>query len=186
MLNHIRSIQSRDAANPTFCEVLFAYNGFHAVLIHRVSAFFWSLKLRALARFFANLGRFLTGVEIHPAAKIGKNLFIDHGQGVVIGQTSVIGDNVTIYHGVTLGGVGGDGQGNKRHPTIKNGAMIGSGAQILGNITIGENSKVGSNSVVVKDIPDGCTAIGIPAKVVCKNGKSSGAYGMPSVDDWVI
>ena len=95
MLNHIRSIQSRDAANPTFCEVLFAYNGFHAVAIHSLSAFFWCLKLRALARIVANLGRFLTGVEIHPAATIGKNLFIDHGQGVVIGQTSIIGDNVT-------------------------------------------------------------------------------------------
>lgn len=186
MLNHIRSIQSRDAANPTFCEVLFAYNGFHAVVIHSLSAFLWGLKLRALARIVANLGRFLTGVEIHPAATIGKNLFIDHGQGVVIGQTSIIGDNVTIYHGVTLGGVGDDEQGDKRHPTINDNAMIGSGAQILGNITIGKNSKVGSNSVVVKDIPEGCTAIGIPAKVVCKDGGTAGAYGLPKVSDWVI
>lgn len=186
MIDLIRSIQKRDPINPTFCEVLFGYNGFHAVLWHRMSHFFYGLKLRALAKFSANLARIFTGVEIHPAATIGKRLFIDHGTGCVIGQTAIIGDDVTLYHGVTLGGVGGEGQGDKRHPTIENGVMIGSGAQILGNITIGADARVGSNSVVVKDVPSGCTAIGIPAKVVCKQGKTAGAYGMPAIDDWVI
>ncbi|MFP4313223.1 MAG: serine O-acetyltransferase [Alphaproteobacteria bacterium] len=186
MIDLIRSIQQRDPADPTFCEVLFGYNGLHAVLWHRLSHFLYGLKLRALAKFSANLARFFTGIEIHPAAQIGKRLFIDHGTGCVIGQTAIIGDDVTLYHGVTLGGVGKIGASVKRHPTLENGVMIGSGAQILGDITIGENARVGSNSVVVKDVPPRCTAIGIPAKVVCKDGKSAGAYGMPAIDDWVI
>lgn len=184
MLDFIKSIQSRDAAAPTTCEVIFGYNGFHAVLWHRMSAFFWGLGLRALARFSSNLARILTGVEIHPAASIGRNLFIDHGQGVVIGQTAVIGDGVTIYHGVTLGGVDRvSSPSEKRHPTVEDGVMIGSGAQILGNITIGQNAKIGSNSVVVNDIPAGCTAIGIPARVICKDDTVPRAYGMPSQAD---
>lgn len=186
MIDLIRSIQKRDPVGPGFCEVLFGYNGMHAVLWHRLNHFLYGLGLRALGKFSANLARILTGVEIHPAAKIGKRLFIDHGTGCVIGQTAIIGDDVTLYHGVTLGGVGKSGKGIKRHPTIENGVMIGSGAQILGDITIGENARVGSNSVVVRDIPAGCTAIGIPAKVICKDGRSEGAYGMPQVDDWVI
>lgn len=186
MSDLIRSIQSRDPSNPTFMEVVLGYNGFHAVMWHRLSHWLWSMKLRALARFSSNLARMMTGIEIHPGAKIGKRLFIDHGTGCVIGQTAVIGDDVTLYHGVTLGGIGGDQVDDKRHPTVESGAMIGSGAQILGNITIGANAKVGSNSVVVQDIPINCTAIGIPAKVICKNGKSAGGYGMPSVQDWVI
>jgi len=186
MFDHIRSIQSRDPIKPTFMEVLLGYNGFHAVCWHRLSHFLWGLKLRALARFSSNLARILTGVEIHPQAQIGKRLFIDHGTGCVIGQTAIVGDDVTLYHGVTLGGVGKEGEADKRHPTLKNDVMVGSGAQILGNITIGEHARVGSNSVVVKDVPAGCTAIGIPAKVVCKEGRGSGAYGMPAVDDWVI
>lgn len=176
----IRSIQERDPAKPTFAEVLFAYNGFHAVCMHRFNSLLWGLRLRALARFFANLTRILTGIEIHPEAKIGQNLFIDHGTGVVIGQTAVIEDNVTIYHGVTLGGVGRAGQvEGKRHPTIKEGAIIGSGAQVLGGITIGAHAKVGSNSVVTNDIPEGMTAIGIPARVIGGDDKAR-AYGMPS------
>lgn len=185
MFDLIRSIQKRDY-DATFFEVLFGYNGFHAVTWHRVSHAIWKIRLRALARFSSNLGRMLTGVEIHPAASIGKRLFIDHGTGCVIGATAIIGNDVTLYHGVTLGGVGKDGEIGKRHPTVEDGAMIGSGAQILGNITIGKNARVGSNSVVVKDIPAGCTAIGIPAKIICKNGESSGAYGMPKTSDWVI
>ncbi len=176
----IKYIQERDPASPTFAEVVFAYNGFHAVCLHRVNNFIWNLGLKALARFFANISRILTGIEIHPEANIGDNLFIDHGTGVVIGQTTIIEDNVTIYHGVTLGGVGRVGQVlEKRHPTIKQGAIIGAGAQVLGDITIGANSKIGANSVVTNDIPDGATAIGIPARVVGGDDKARG-YGMPS------
>ncbi|MGH1399083.1 MAG: serine O-acetyltransferase [Alphaproteobacteria bacterium] len=183
MFETIRSIQERDPAKPTFWEVFFAYNGFHAIVWHGLSNALWRMKLFALARFFANFGRILTGIEIHPEASIGRRLFIDHGTGVVIGQTAVIGDDVTIYHGVTLGGVGrASDKCDKRHPTLEDGAMIGSGAQVLGNITIGKMARVGSNSVVTNDVPDGCTAIGIPARVICKgeSGTAKGAYGLPS------
>lgn len=176
----IKSIQERDPANPTYAEVLFAYNGFHAVCWHRCNNFIWGLGLKALARFFANIARMLTGIEIHPQAKIGKNLFIDHGTGVVIGQTAIVEDDVTIYHGVTLGGVGRAGQvEGKRHPTVKEGAIIGAGAQVLGDVTVGAHAKVGSNSVVTSDIPEGATAIGIPARVIGGDDKAR-AYGMPS------
>ena len=181
MFETIKSIQDRDPANPTFLEVFFAYNGYHAVVWHKISNFFWNVKLNALARFFSNIGRMLTGIEIHPEATIGKRLFIDHGTGVVIGQTAVIGDDVTIYHGVTLGGVGrADDTSGKRHPTIEDNAMIGSGAQVLGNITVGKGARVGSNSVVTNDIPGGCTAIGIPARVISKCDGVDRGYGMPS------
>ncbi|MGH1455598.1 MAG: serine O-acetyltransferase [Alphaproteobacteria bacterium] len=183
MCTLIKSIQERDPSNPTFLEVLFAYNGFHAVCLHRMNNFIWGLGLRALARFFANITRFLTGIEIHPEATIGQNFFIDHGTGVVIGQTAIIEDNVTIYHGVTLGGVGRVGAVNgKRHPTLKEGAIIGAGAQVLGDITIGAHAKVGSNSVVTSDIPDGATAIGIPARVIGGDDRAR-AYGMPSMKE---
>ncbi|MGB0720195.1 MAG: serine O-acetyltransferase [Bdellovibrionales bacterium] len=181
MCETIRSIQKRDPANPTFLEVFFAYNGFHAIVWHKLANRLWRWKLFALARVFANVGRMLTGIEIHPEARIGRRLFIDHGTGVVIGQTAVIGNDVTIYHGVTLGGVGrADDKSGKRHPTVMDGAMIGSGAQVLGNITIGKDARVGSNSVVTNDIPDGCTAIGIPARVICKGDGQDRAYGLPS------
>jgi len=183
MFETIRSIQERDPAKPTFLEVFFAYNGYHAVVWHKLSSQLWKWKLHAFARFIANVGRIFTAIEIHPEATIGKRLFIDHGTGVVIGQTAVIKDNVTIYHGVTLGGVGrASDKCAKRHPTLEDGAMVGSGAQVLGNITIGKNARIGSNSVVTNDVPDGCTAIGIPARVICKgkDGEGSGAYGLPS------
>ncbi|MGH1377199.1 MAG: serine O-acetyltransferase [Alphaproteobacteria bacterium] len=180
MFDLINSIKSRDPAEPSTAEVFFAYNGFHAVILHRMNNFIWNLGLRTLARFTANITRFLTGIEIHPEANIGANLFIDHGTGVVIGQTTIIENDVTIYHGVTLGGVGRVGQvDEKRHPTLKNGAIIGAGAQILGDITIGVHSKVGANSVVTSDIPDGATAIGIPARVIGGDDNAR-AYGMPS------
>ncbi len=180
MFNLIKSIQERDPAKPSFFEVFFAYNGYHAVTWHRMNNWLWKLGLRTLARFFANLSRILTGIEIHPEANIGQGFFIDHGTGVVIGQTAIIEDNVTIYHGVTLGGVGKQGAVNgKRHPTLKEGAIIGAGAQVLGDITIGAHAKVGSNSVVTNDIPDGATAIGIPARVIGGDDKAR-AYGMPS------
>ena len=177
----IRSIQQRDPAKPTFLEVFFAYNGFHAIVWHRFSNLLWKIKLFALARFFANVGRIFTSIEIHPEAKIGRRLFIDHGTGVVIGQTAVIGDDATIYHGVTLGGVGrADDTSGKRHPTVEDNAMIGSGAQVLGNITVGKGARIGSNSVVTNNIPAGCTAIGIPARVISKCDGIERGYGMPS------
>jgi serine O-acetyltransferase len=180
IMEDIRSIQARDPANPTFLEVCLAYNGFHAVLVHRLSHAIWSMNLRALARFLANIGRILTGVEIHPEAYIGKRLFIDHGTGVVIGQTAIIGDDVTIYQGVTLGGFGrSNDKGVKRHPTLMDNAMVGAYAQVLGDIVIGKHAKIGANSVVTMDVPDNATALGIPARIVCTDDGDR-AYGMPS------
>lgn len=179
MFDLIHSIQKRDPAKPTFMEVLFAYNGFHAVSLHRFNSVLWGLGLKALARTIANIGRIFTGIEIHPAATIGKGLFIDHGTGVVIGETAVIGDDVTMYHGVTLGGVGRDGDNGRRHPTIEEGVMIGSGAQILGGITVGAKAKIGSNSVVTQNIPPDVTALGIPARIIGGDDKAR-AYGLPS------
>lgn len=184
MLELIKSIRERDPARPTFMEVVLGYNGFHAVLFHALCHTLWNMKLKALARFIANISRILTGIEIHPEAKIGKRLFIDHGTGVVIGQTSVIGDDVTIYHGVTLGGVvrkTAPGE-TKRHPTLENGAMIGAGAQVLGNVTIGEGAKVGANSVVTESVPAHKTALGIPARIVGGDDFSR-AYGLPSLKE---
>lgn len=179
MFELLKSIQSRDPANPSFGEVFFAYNGFHAVLWHRMNSTLWRFKLKALARFLSNIARMLTAIEIHPEAKIGKRLFIDHGTGVVIGQTAVIGDDVTMYHGVTLGGVGRESDNGRRHPTVGNCVMIGAGAQILGGITIGDKAKIGANSVVTHSVPENVTALGIPARVVGGDEKSR-AYGLPS------
>jgi len=176
----IKSIQERDPAHPTFLEVVLGYNGYHAVVWHRLNNWLWGLGLRGLARFLANFSRILTGIEIHPEAQIGRRLFIDHGTGLVIGQTAVIGDDVTLYHGVTLGGVGRAGQAEgKRHPTIEDGAIVGAGAQVLGDITVGAKAKVGANSVVTQDIPPHATAIGIPARV-CGGDDAVRGYGMPS------
>ena len=180
MVSHIRFIQKRDPANPTFMEVVLGYNGFHALLFYKLARFLRRYHFMALGRFISNLGRILTGIEIHPDATIGKNLFIDHGTGVVIGQTAIVGDNVTIYHGVTLGGVGREGEeGKKRHPTIEDGVIIGAGAQILGDITIGKNAKIGANSVVTINVPEGLTALGVPARIIGGDGKNR-AYGLPS------
>ncbi len=178
----IRSIQERDSANPTTLEVFFAYNGFHAVVWHRLNSWLWHAGLRAFPRILANIARILTGIEIHPEANIGENLFIDHGTGVVIGQTAIIGDNVTIYHGVTLGGVGRDGCTGRRHPQIEDDVMIGASAQILGCVTVGKGAKIGANSVVLVDIPAGKTALGIPAKIVGGDDKRR-AYGLPSLKE---
>ncbi|GJL84452.1 MAG: serine acetyltransferase [Micavibrio sp.] len=180
MSGFIQSIQERDPACPTFFEVVFSYPGFHAIGFHKVSHFLWGLKLKGLARFWAHIGRFLTGIEIHPGANIGKHLFIDHGMGVVIGETTVIGEDVTLYHGVTLGGKGGDTAGSKRHPTLDDGSVIGSGAQVLGDVEIGKRAKVGANSVVTSDVPPGCTVVGNPARLIhCKESDQGKAYGMP-------
>lgn len=183
----IQSIRERDPANPTFAEVFFCYAGFHVLGFHRVAHWIWNKNLRVLARFVSHLGRSFTGIEIHPGATIGKNLFIDHGMGVVIGETAIIEDNVTLYHGVTLGGMGSPSQkGQKRHPTIKSGAMIGAGAQILGDIVIGENANVGANAVVTQSVPDNTTVIGYTARRIGTHKPGELAicyYGMP-VDEF--
>jgi serine O-acetyltransferase len=175
----ISSIQKRDPAHPTFFEVVLAYPGFHVLGFHALASTLWRYRLKALARFVSHIGRWLTGIEIHPAAKIGKNLFIDHGMGVVIGETAVIGDDVLIYHGVTLGGKGGEKAGDKRHPTVEDGAVIGASAQVLGNLRIGKNAKVGAGAVVTFDVPDGVVVAGNPARIIsCENSQNS-AYGLP-------
>lgn len=158
----VRTIRARDPARPGRIEAVFCYAGLHAVLWHRLSHALWGLGLRGLARFSSPLARMLTGVEIHPGARIGRRLFIDHGMGVVIGETAEIGDDVLIYHGVTLGGL--SGQPGKRHPTVEDHVTIGAGAQVLGPIRIGRGARIGSNAVVVSAVAPGCTVVGIPAR----------------------
>ncbi|NTV94815.1 MAG: serine O-acetyltransferase [Thiobacillus sp.] len=154
----------RDPAARTFFEVLTTYPGLHAILLHRFSHLLWGWKLKWLARLSSHIARWLTGIEIHPGATIGHRVFIDHGMGVVIGETAEVGDDCTLYHGVTLGGT--SWQKGKRHPTLEAGVIIGAGAKVLGPITLGAGAKVGSNAVVVKDIPAGATAVGIPARIL--------------------
>jgi len=160
----IQCVFERDPAARSTWEVLTCYPGFHALQLHRISHALWKWKLRWLARLSSHVTRFLTGIEIHPGATIGRRVFIDHGMGVVIGETAEIGDDCTLYHGVTLGGVSWD-QG-KRHPTLGKGVVVGAGAKILGPFVVGDRAKVGSNSVVVKAVPAGATVVGIPARIV--------------------
>ncbi|MFA7293520.1 MAG: serine O-acetyltransferase [Rhodocyclaceae bacterium] len=160
----IQSVFDRDPAARSAWEVLTCYPGVHAALAYRFSHWLWGHRLRWLARFVSHLGRIVTGIEIHPGANIGRRFFIDHGMGVVIGETAVIGDDVTLYHGVTLGGTSWNK--GKRHPTLEKGVVIGAGAKVLGPITIGAGAKIGSNAVVVKDVPPGATAVGNPARVI--------------------
>lgn len=160
----INSIFERDPAARSILEVLFCYPGLHAVLFYRVAYWFWTKKMYFIGRFISHAGRFLTGIEIHPGARIGKRFFVDHGMGVVIGETAEVGNDVLLYHGVTLGGT--SWKKEKRHPTIGNNVVIGTGAKILGPITIGDNTRVGSNSVVVNDVPPNSVVVGIPGKVV--------------------
>ncbi len=157
-----RTVRERDPAQPTWFEALFCYAGAHAVLWHRLSHAFWRAGFRSLGRLSSHIGRMLTGVEIHPGARIGRRLFIDHGMGVVIGETAEIGDDVLIYHGVTLGGL--SGLPGKRHPTIEDHVTIGAGAQVLGPIRIGRGARIGANAVVVNSVTPGCTVVGIPAR----------------------
>ena len=154
----------RDPAARNYFEILTTYPGVHALILHRLAHFLWSIKLKLIARIFSHLARILTGIEIHPGAQIGRRFFIDHGMGVVIGETAIIGDDCTLYHGVTLGGT--TWKKGKRHPTLKDNVVIGAGAKVLGPITLGNNSKVGSNAVVVTDIPNDSTSVGIPAKII--------------------
>lgn len=161
----IKAIKRNDPAARHGLEILLTYNGMHAVWIYRISHMFWDIKLKTMARMLSNIARFFTGVDIHPAAKIGKNFVIDHGSGVVIGETVIIGNNVLIYHQVTLGGTGNDSS-VKRHPTICDCVMIATGAKILGDVKIGVLAKVGANAVVLTDVPPGATAVGIPARII--------------------
>lgn len=165
----IRSVLERDPAARSKLEILTCYPGLWAVWIHRVSHALWRAKLRLPARIISQYARFLTGVDIHPAALIGRRLFIDHAQGVVIGETAIVGSDVTLYQGVTLGGTG-KGHG-KRHPTLCDGVFVGNNANVLGNITIGANSRVGAGSVVLNDVPPNSTVVGVPAHIVYRNGE---------------
>lgn len=162
-------VLKEDPAARSKLEVFLLYPSINALIVYRIAHKLYNKKCFFLARLLSQLARFFTGIEIHPGAKIGKGLFIDHGMGVVIGETAEVGDNVTIYHGVTLGGTGKDK--GKRHPTVKDNVIIGAGAKVLGPITIGNNVKVGANSVVLKDVPDNATAVGIPAKLIIKDKK---------------
>ncbi len=159
----IKTVLDRDPAARNALEVFFCYSGFHALTMHRVSHWLWLHKLKSLARFNAMLARFFTGVEIHPAAKIGRRFFIDHGMGVVIGETAEVGDDVTIYHGVTLGGV--SLKKEKRHPTIGNNVIIGAGAKVLGPFKVGDRVRIGANSVVLHEVPDDATVVGVPGRI---------------------
>ena len=191
MNEFLESIIKRDPAAKSKLSIILTYPGAKAVFFHKIANFFAIAKFNLIARIISQFSRFLTGIEIHPKANIGKNLFIDHGMGVVIGETSEIGDNVTIYHMATLGGISPSVNSNeqrniKRHPTLKDNVVVGSGAQILGPVTVGKNAKIGANAVVTKDVPENAVMVGIPAKNV---GETSGLdknfkpYGITSESD---
>lgn len=182
IINDIDSVFDRDPAARTRFEVLLCYPGIHALILYRFSNFFWRNHLKLIGRFISYIARFITGIEIHPAATIGQRLFIDHGMGVVVGETATIGNDVTIYHDVTLGGT--SLASGLRHPQIGNGVIIGAGAQLLGPIRIGDNARIGSNAVVVKDVAAETTVVGVPARVVpeapapsARKAKEFDAYG---------
>lgn len=169
MIRDLKAIRARDPAARSYIEIILLYSGFHALVFYRVAHVFYKIHFFFVARLISQLARFLTGIEIHPGAKIGHGLFIDHGAGVVIGETTEIGDDCTIYQGVTLGGTGKDT--GKRHPTIGNNVLIGSGAKVLGPFRVGNNVKIASGAVVLFEIPDDCTAVGVPARIVRRGGK---------------
>ena len=176
-LAELDTIIKRDPATSGRLEAFLCSSGYHGILFYRLAHYFWQKNWRLLARLISQIGRFFTGVEIHPGAQIGKNFFIDHGMGTVIGETAIIGDNVTMYHGVTLGGT--SSLGGKRHPTVEDNVIIGSGAQILGPIIIGKNAKIGANATVVKDVESGTTVVGVAAhKTEAKKGADFIPYGI--------
>jgi serine O-acetyltransferase len=188
LLDDIDSMMVRDPAARTRLDVIFSYPGFHALMIYRLGNRLWRWKRYFLGRLVSHMGRWLTGIEIHPGATIGRRLFIDHGMGVVVGETAILGDDVTLYQGVTLGGT--SLAGGKRHPTLENGAVVGAGAQVLGPITIGTGARIGANAVVLKDVPADVTMVGIPARMAQPRPKPPEkalpqeffAYGTPSAD----
>lgn len=167
--SEVKAVFERDPAAKNILEVILLYSGLHAIIAYRISHALYLAKIPFLPRFISQMAKFFTGIEIHPGATIGKGLFIDHGMGVVIGETSVIGDNVTLFQGVTLGGTGKEK--GKRHPTLGNNIVVGTGAKVLGNIRVGDGVMVGANAVVVKDIPADSTVVGVPGRVVKKEGK---------------
>ncbi len=169
LISDAKQIADRDPAARGVLSVIFLYPGFHALVYHRIGHFFYRHRLYTIARWVSQTGRFFTGIEIHPGARIGKGLFIDHGMGTVIGETAEIGDNCTIYHGVTLGGTGHSK--GKRHPTIGNNVLIGAGAKLLGAYTVGDNAMIGANAVVLNEIPSKATVVGIPGKVIRIDGR---------------
>ena len=177
----VDSYLDRDPAARSRTEVILCYPGYHAILFYRFANLAWQRRLHLIGRLISNFGRFVTGIEIHPGAKIGRRCFIDHGMGVVVGETSQVGDDVTLYQGVTLGGT--SLEKGKRHPTIEDGVIIGSGAQVLGPLVVGEGARIGANAVVLQDVPQGTTMVGIPAKIVMGRDKSLDdefcAYGTP-------
>ena len=192
MNSFLESIINRDPAAKSKLSVILTYPGVKAVFFHRIANFFSVAKFDLIARIISQFSRFLTGIEIHPRAKIGKNLFIDHGMGVVIGETSEIGDNVTIYHMVTLGGISpsinsNDQRGAKRHPTLMDNVVVGSGAQVLWPVVVGKNAKIGANAVVTKDVPENAVMVGIPAKNVGTATEEFKPYGIANGDNkWKI
>ena len=192
MNEYIKSIMDRDPAAKSKLGIILTYPGVKAIFFHRIANFFSKARFTLIARIISQSSRFLTGIEIHPAAKIGKNFFIDHGMGVVIGETSEIEDNVTLYHSVTLGGISpstnsGEQRGIKRHPTLKNNVVVGSGAQVLGPIIVGEFAKIGANAVVTRDVPEHAIMVGVPAKNIKTKSEikdtSFKPYGIIDEDD---
>lgn len=165
----IGAVFDRDPAARSLVEVLLCYPGLHALQMHRIAHFFWQRRMRLLARFISHVSRFLTGIEIHPGARLGAGLFIDHGMGVVIGETAEVGENVTIYQGAVLGGRGTEK--GKRHPTIGNHVVIAAGAKILGSFRVGDHARIGAGAVVLKDVPPYCTVVGVPGRIVRENGR---------------
>ena len=192
MNEYIKSIMDRDPAAKSKLGIILTYPGVKAIFFHRIAHFFSKARFALIARIVSQSSRFLTGIEIHPAAKIGKNFFIDHGMGVVIGETAEIEDNVTLYHSVTLGGISpstnsGEQRGIKRHPTLKNNVVVGSGAQVLGPIIVGEFAKIGANAVVTRDVPEYAIMVGVPAKNIKTKSEikdtSFKPYGIIDEDD---
>ena len=181
------SIKSRDPAAKSILSIILTYPGVKAVFFHKIANFFCVAKFDLIARIISQFSRFLTGIEIHPKAKIGKNLFIDHGMGVVVGETSEIKDNVTIYHMVTLGGIApsinsNDQRNIKRHPTLEDNVVVGSGAQVLGPVIVGKNAKIGANAVVTKDVPENAVMIGIPAKNINTKSEADTSFKPYGID----
>ena len=176
-----KNIRDKDPAARNVAEVIILYPGFHVLVTHKIAHFLYNHRCFFLARFVSQLARHLTGIEIHPGAKIGRKLFIDHGMGIVFGETTEIGDNCTIYHGVTLGGTGKDC--GKRHPTLGNNVMVGSGAKVLGPFKVGNNVKIAANAVVLETIPDNCTAVGVPAHIARCNGKPNAELDQVHIPD---